>query len=134
VRYEPRRRWYRRLTPDHDAAQGVEVWLLSWLPGQHTGLHDHGGASGGFVVAAGSLREHTAPERAGHRPRLNTRSYGAGRIRMFGPHHVHEIVNVGSQAAVSIHAYAPGLTTMRRYRWTQHGLDPISLERAGADW
>jgi hypothetical protein len=40
VRLDTSRRWYHRLelTDDH------EVWLLSWLPGQSTGFHDHGAA------------------------------------------------------------------------------------------
>ena len=38
VRYDLNRRWYQRLTCDDDH----EVWLLSWLPGQRTGFHDHG--------------------------------------------------------------------------------------------
>ena len=47
VRFDASRRWYQRLelTDDH------EVWLLSWLPGQSTGFHDHGGAAGAFAVA-----------------------------------------------------------------------------------
>ena len=61
VRYDPGRRWYQRLTCDDDH----EVWLLSWLPGQRTGFHDHGESAGAFTVARGTLRERTAP---GHRP------------------------------------------------------------------
>ena len=32
-------------------------WLLSWLPGQGTGLHDHGGSAGAFAVVRGTLHE-----------------------------------------------------------------------------
>ncbi|WP_243740954.1 hypothetical protein [Streptomyces sp. 8K308] len=44
-------RFYLRLerTADH------EVWLLTWLPGQGTEIHDHGGASGSFGVVQGTL-------------------------------------------------------------------------------
>ena len=57
VRFDASRRWYHRLelTDDH------EVWLLSWLPGQSTGFHDHGGAAGAFAVAQGELRERMVP-------------------------------------------------------------------------
>src|SRR3954471_14017962 len=34
-----------------------EAWLLTWLPGQSTGLHDHGGSAGAFTVLAGSVDE-----------------------------------------------------------------------------
>ena len=49
VRYDPARRWYRRLL-----AEDREVWLLSWLPGQHTGFHDHGSSAGAFAVVRGT--------------------------------------------------------------------------------
>lgn len=54
-RFDPRQRWYGRLAerPDH------EVWLLTWLPGQTTDLHDHGGSAGAFVVISGTLIEQT---------------------------------------------------------------------------
>jgi Transcriptional regulatory protein, C terminal/Cysteine dioxygenase type I len=37
-RWDPSTRWYRRLESRPDR----EVWLLTWLPGQETDLHDHG--------------------------------------------------------------------------------------------
>jgi rhodanese-related sulfurtransferase len=57
VRYDPARRWYRRLPWAGDQ----EVWLLSWLPGQYTGFHDHGRSAGAFTVVEGCLRERAAP-------------------------------------------------------------------------
>src|SRR5215475_4313259 len=56
VRYTAERRWYRRLTLD----EVHEVWLLSWLPGQCTGFHDHAASAGAFTVIRGALRERTA--------------------------------------------------------------------------
>jgi hypothetical protein len=53
VRLRAERRWYERLYhgPDYD------IWLISWLPGQSTGFHDHGASSGAFVVATGILAD-----------------------------------------------------------------------------
>lgn len=71
------RRWYQRLTCDDDH----EVWLLSWLPGQRTGFHDHGESAGAFTVARGALRERTMPgRRAG--PSVPVPQ---GEVRSFGP-------------------------------------------------
>ena len=56
VRYDADRRWYQRLARDEDH----EVWLLSWLPGQRTGFHDHGSSGGAFTVVQGCLRERAA--------------------------------------------------------------------------
>ena len=77
VRYDLDQRWYQRLTSGDDH----EVWLLSWLPGQRTGFHDHGESSGAFMVARGALRERTAP---GHRPGPSA-AVARGEVRSFGP-------------------------------------------------
>ena len=127
VRFDPGRRWYRRLerTDDH------EVWLLSWLPGQSTGFHDHGAAVGAFAVASGELRERTVP--AGG-PRAASRTLSAGQVRSFGARHVHDVANVAAGPAVSVHAYAPPLTAMRRYELTGRGLVHTATEHPGPDW
>lgn len=135
VRFDAAERWYRRLDVSHlGSGLDVEAWLLSWLPGQRTGLHDHGGASGGFAVVAGSLREHSVRVSGHGQPRLLTVSRHAGQQRLFGARHIHEIVNAGPEPAVSVHLYSPTLTTMVRYRWTRTGPVVTAVEKAGADW
>src|ERR1039457_1316495 len=57
VRFTEPQRWYQRL----ELADDYEIWLLSWLPGQHTGFHDHGEAAGAFAVTRGRLSECTGP-------------------------------------------------------------------------
>src|SRR4051812_19245604 len=54
-RFDPAQRWYKRLAGEDD----LEVWALTWLPGQGTDLHDHGGSAGAIVVRTGELTEHT---------------------------------------------------------------------------
>jgi predicted metal-dependent enzyme (double-stranded beta helix superfamily) len=127
VRFDAGRRWYQRLelTDDH------EVWLLSWLPGQETGFHDHGEAVGAFAVAQGRLRERTVPAM---RPRASNRTFAAGDVRLFGAGHVHDMVNASAGPAVSVHAYSPPLTAMRRYELTGSGLVHVSTEHAELNW
>jgi predicted metal-dependent enzyme (double-stranded beta helix superfamily) len=127
VRFDPGRRWYRRLELTDD----YEVWLLSWLPGQETGFHDHGEAVGAFAVAYGELRERTVPAR---RPRVRNRALQAGQVRPFGAGHVHDVVNVTAGPAVSVHAYSPPLTAMRRYELTAGGLVYAATEHAELGW
>jgi Cysteine dioxygenase type I len=71
VRLRADRRWYERLHhgPDYD------VWLISWMPGQSTGFHDHGASSGAFLVTAGTLEE--------RRPGEPSRVISAGDSRAF---------------------------------------------------
>ena len=104
---------------------------MSWLPGQGTGFHDHGLAAGAFAVARGQLRESTVP--AGH-VRVRERTVVAGGIRSFGPRYVHDVSNTSAEPAVTVHAYSPPLTAMRRYQLTESGLVHTATERAEQDW
>ena len=103
VRLRAEGRWYERLYhgPDYD------IWVISWLPGQSTGFHDHGASSGAFVVATGSLEEHHPDERA--------RVIHPGKPRAFGPDYMHDVRNVSLAPAISIHAYSPPLSEMNEY-------------------
>ena len=123
-------RWYHRLAqePDH------EVWLLTWLPGQGTDLHDHGGSAGAFTVLSGSLTEDTVATGADGAARITARELGEGAGRRFGTRHIHRITNRSSRPAISIHAYGPALTTMTRYRVGETGLDVVTVEKAGVQW
>jgi predicted metal-dependent enzyme (double-stranded beta helix superfamily) len=127
VRYTEGERWYQRL----ERGENHEVWLLSWLPGQRTGFHDHCGSSGAFTVVQGELRERTP---AAGRPAPVSAAFPAGRVRSFGPRHVHEVVNETAAPAVSIHAYSPPLAGMRRYELTGRGLVLAAVETAGERW
>jgi predicted metal-dependent enzyme (double-stranded beta helix superfamily) len=128
VRFESGRRWFQRLelTDDH------EVWLLSWLPGQNTGFHDHGIAAGAFAVAEGQVRERTVAMGQGQPVRNLTVARGS--VRAFGPHYVHDVINVSAEPAVTVHAYSPPLTAMRRFELTESGLMHTSTERSEQDW
>lgn len=128
-RFDSRQRWYARLAEHADH----EVWLLTWLPGQATDLHDHGGSAGAFVVVAGALTEQTVTGPDGER-RLCEQVLTAGAPRRFGAHHVHRIVNAGNIPAVSVHVYGPALRAMTRYRFERGTLHLESTTRAGADW
>jgi predicted metal-dependent enzyme (double-stranded beta helix superfamily) len=127
VRFNAARRWYHRL----ELADDHEVWLLSWLPGQHTGFHDHGEAVGAFAVARGQLAEHTVP--AGQSQYRST-SVAAGTVRSFGPQYVHDVVNADARRAVSVHAYSPPLTAMRGFELTAGGLVQVGTKQARRDW
>lgn len=124
-RFDPKRRWYGRLA----LADDHEAWLLTWLPGQATDLHDHGGSAGAFTVVSGEVVEQTV--RGGE---LANAGFTAGAGRRFGQHHVHRIVNAGTRPAVTVHVYGPALTAMTRYRLHDGRLTVESVTRAGADW
>jgi hypothetical protein len=130
-RFDAAERWYQRIA----VAPGHEVWLLTWLPGQGTDLHDHGGSAGAFQVVAGTLTEDTvAGGGTGAPVRISARELGEGAGRRFGSRHIHRITNSASRPAISIHVYGPALTSMTRYRVGVRGLEVTALERAGVQW
>ncbi|WP_239087981.1 cysteine dioxygenase [Planosporangium mesophilum] len=129
-RFNPVSRWYARIGGDRTH----EAWLLTWLPGQSTDLHDHGGSAGAFVVVSGVLTEQVATV-AGAGPVTPVETtLAAGAVRAFGPRHVHRIVNAVTAPAVSLHVYAPSLTQMTRYRIDDGVLSVEVVEKAGVDW
>ncbi|MGK5113738.1 MULTISPECIES: cysteine dioxygenase [unclassified Geodermatophilus] len=137
VEYRPESRWSALLDQGlaadvldpslHPELARAQVWLLSWLPGQGTGLHDHGGSAGAFAVVRGTLRERVGA-------REDAAELTTGRVRHFGPHHVHQVLNGGAEAAVSVHVYTPRLTVMNTYRVDRGALQRTGTERAGVDW
>jgi rhodanese-related sulfurtransferase len=108
-------RWY---LPLHRSI-ACDVWLLAWEHGQDTDWHDHGGSSGSFAVAEGSLIERF---RIPSGRRLGRRHLLAGEAVVFGPGHVHDVAHGGDGSATSIHAYSPPLMAMTYYRPTVYGL------------
>jgi predicted metal-dependent enzyme (double-stranded beta helix superfamily) len=128
-RFHPAHRWYHRLA----VADDHEVWLLTWLPGQSTDLHDHGGSAGAFHVYAGTLTEEIVPPTASP-PGLTAHELAQGEGHRFGSHHIHRIANRSTRPAISIHVYGPAPTTMTRYRIGPAGLEIDAVDQAGAQW
>ncbi len=100
-------RWWTRLRGDDQ----VDVWLLSWLPGHSTDLHDHGPSAAAFSVVQGRLSEvrvdaHGAPTIHSREPHT---------VVGLGPGVVHDVHGAGIEPAVSIHAYSPPLRRMNYY-------------------
>jgi predicted metal-dependent enzyme (double-stranded beta helix superfamily) len=103
VRHNPGKRWYTRLL----LTGVVEVWLIGWAPGQHTEVHDHGGALGALAVADGAVEEdvHTVDD-GSWTPRA-TRRYATGDVAGFTTDHVHRVINRTDLPATTVHAYSP---------------------------
>jgi predicted metal-dependent enzyme (double-stranded beta helix superfamily) len=128
VRLNPDGRWYERI---HIGASH-EVWVISWLPGQATGFHDHGGSAGAFAVVWGTLMEHRVVGGVATGQVL-AKPVEAGGSRAFGPRYIHDVRNAASSAvAVSVHAYSPPLPEMTRYDLTPAGLVKLDTEGAAA--
>jgi Cysteine dioxygenase type I len=113
-------RWFVRLHGDDE----VDVWLISWVPGHRTELHDHGGSLGAATLLSGSLDEFRWDGE-----RLRCRRLEAGDQAGFPLGWVHDVVwapagprtSLAEPAApsLSVHAYSPPLTVMSYYEVTE---------------
>lgn len=130
------RRWSRLVEFDEqerfalkiDENDEHDLWLLTWLPGQTTGWHDHGGSTGAFAVARGALRERRfAPGRGVQEIRL-----GAGASRIVPDPVLHHVGNHDVSRAISLHAYSPPLQTMTYFDEQQNVLEVADVRVPGA--
>ncbi|MEV0680388.1 cysteine dioxygenase family protein [Actinosynnema sp. NPDC050436] len=111
LRYDPESRFSALV----EKTDEQEVWLMSWLPGQHTDLHDHGTSTGAFTLVSGTLTEIVTSGRTQVLHHL-----GVGQSRVFGPDYVHQVRNDGPDPAITVHVYRDGGRTMRPFRF-----DPV---------
>jgi len=108
-------RWFTRLHADDE----LDVWLISWVPGHTTELHDHGGSLGALTVLSGALHEYRWDGE-----RLRRRRLDAGDQAAFPLGWVHDVVGAPTLAdpattTLSVHAYSPPLTAMSYYEVTE---------------
>jgi quercetin dioxygenase-like cupin family protein len=118
-------RTWRRL----DATDHLEIWLVGWPVGSSTGWHDHLESEGAFLTVEGELAEQTWS-----RVETHERYLWEGEGRSFGPHHVHNVTNLGDRPALSVHVYSPALRGMTRYALLGGRLRETGIERAGEQW
>jgi predicted metal-dependent enzyme (double-stranded beta helix superfamily) len=95
----------------------IDIWVLSWMPGQRTGFHDHDLSSVGVVCVQGELEEGAlaigcAAERRHLTPGSSRRGPGG---------YVHAVAHLAGEPAVSIHAYSPPLRRVGQYRVDEGG-------------
>jgi hypothetical protein len=113
VEHDRAARTYSELLRDDDVA----AWLICWMDDHDTGFHDHDVSSGAVAVVAGSVREDRLV--LGAPP--TTRVVGAGGAFSFEASDIHRVRHVGTQPAVTLHAYSPPLWRMGAYEVRPEG-------------
>lgn len=95
-------RWYTRIHGDEE----LDIWLISWVPGQPTELHDHGGSLGALTVLSGSLNEYRWDGRRLRRRRLDAGDQAVfavfaddDSLAAFGPNPLDPLCRVNSAMA-----------------------------------
>lgn len=119
----PERTWERV-----ESGPDADIWRITWPVGSSTGWHDHGAASGAFVVLQGMLTEYVWTGVA------KASTLAAPGVREFDGSHIHDVINHGTEIAVSLHAYAPSLAAMTRYELVRGRLQVSGVEQRGELW
>ncbi len=102
----------------HSAAD-LEVWLLSWLPGQVTPIHDHGGVATVTTVLSGAVLEERFERTCGLEVRPAWAMLReAGDIDPIDPAAIHRVRSIG--AAVTLHLYVPACVEGQIYQVAAH--------------
>ena len=117
--YRSRERWFTRIHGDDE----LDIWLISWVPGHATELHDHGGSLGALTVLSGSLNEFRWDGQncgaAGSMPAIRPGSRWAGCTTWCGrPGRTVGRASRTGAPTLSVHAYSPPLTAMSYYEVT----------------
>ncbi len=108
------RRRYRLAYED----ERVDVWVLSWMPDQGTGFHDHDMSGVGLAIARGMV-----VERQMLLPTGATRlELSPGDSRQGGAGYIHSVGHGEGEPAVSIHCYSPPLVRVGQYKVDDQGV------------
>jgi len=102
------RRRYRLMLED----ERLDVWVLSWMPGQATGFHDHGYSNVALTTLQGvvlerQLRVADASIERELRP---------GIVQTGPAGYIHAVNHQSGAPAVTLHAYSPPLLQVGQYR------------------
>jgi predicted metal-dependent enzyme (double-stranded beta helix superfamily) len=97
----------------------IDIWVLSWMPGQRTGFHDHDISDVGLVCVQGALDEGLLALGSGGPAAPLRMTPGVSRNGPAG--YIHSVTHVEGEPAVSIHAYSPPLLVVGQYRQDADG-------------
>lgn len=114
------RRRYRLLYED----DRIDVWVLSWMPGQATGFHDHDHSEVALMCVQGSILEKQMQLPSGSSKVEMT----PGTIRTGGAGYIHAVNHLGGEPAVSLHAYSPPLKHVGQYVVDENGIMERRIE------
>lgn len=109
-------------------SEDFEAWVVAWPPGGVIELHDHGEAIGAVVVAKGELVA-TSVSGVGDVFETDAAVLGTGSSMSFGAGHAHDIRNVTADPAISVHVYAPRLTSATFYEIVDGRLEALRTTR-----
>ena len=95
------RRRYRLMLED----ERLDVWVLSWMPGQATGFHDHGNSNVALTTLQGVVLERQLRVAEAS----IERELRPGIVQTGPAGYIHAVNHQSGAPAVTLHAYSPPL-------------------------
>jgi hypothetical protein len=106
--HDATRRRYRLLFED----ERLDIWVLSWMPGQATGYHDHARSSVALTALQGSVLERQIRVGAASIERV----LAPGFVQLGPAGSIHSVAHGSGAPAATLHAYSPPLVEVGQYR------------------
>ena len=113
IRDESRRRYRLMYEDEH-----IDIWTLSWMPGQGTGYHDHELSGVGLCGAQGAVVEKQLKLPTG----ASAVEMTPGVSRQGPAGYIHSVAYHAGDPAVTIHCYSPPLVRVGQYKVDEHGI------------
>ena len=86
------------------STSSYSAWVIAWPGGTGLGMHDHDGSAAAVRVVSGTLRERYVQPGG-----IAVRWLTSPGVTLLAADHVHEVINVGADEAISVHVYSPPL-------------------------
>lgn len=83
----------------------VELMVMTWLPGDHSAIHDHGSAEWGAVQCFGGASHQRFTLEGQHLISQEKHPYAPGQIRWVDGSLIHQMGNSGTEPFLSLHVY-----------------------------
>ncbi|MGC6483435.1 MAG: cysteine dioxygenase [Synechococcus sp.] len=85
--------------------RNIELMVMTWLPGDHSAIHDHGSAEWGAVQCFGEASHQSFTLEGMHLISQEHFPYSPGQIQWVNGSLIHQMGNSGSDTFLSLHVY-----------------------------
>jgi len=82
-----------------------EIMVMSWVPGDFSGIHDHGSTQWGAVQCFGAAEHYIYRFTNGLLSTLEPAHYAPGMVRAVDHSLIHQMTNSGTEPFLSLHVY-----------------------------
>jgi len=105
--------------------EAFELLVMTWLPGQGSGAHDHAGSVSAFKIVRGTADETRYAQAADSLvDPVGSHELHAGEVGIDPGDVIHAVRNGHAELLVSVHVYAPPIRELRRFTPRPEGAAP----------